>query len=160
MKFRFLMVGLLPFVLAACSSGESALSPSSKSQTAVSPEKRAPAKRWYQFEHVSAGAKVFQENCAACHGKRGEGAPDWKKIGPDGKYPAPPLNGTGHAWHHPLSVLFRVVKHGSPGGQGNMPPWREKLSDEEILAAIAWFQSKWRQEIYENWAKRDAASRG
>ena len=106
------------------------------------------------------GEKLFGKNCAACHGKRGEGAPDWKKIGPDGKYPAPPLNGTGHAWHHPLSVLFRVVKHGSPGGQGNMPPWREKLSDEEILAAIAWFQSKWRQEIYENWAKRDAASRG
>ena len=88
-----------------------------------------------------------------------EGAPNWRKSGPDGKYPAPPLNGTGHGWHHPLSILFQVIKKGSPGGQGNMPAWQGKLSDDEIIATIAWFQTKWSPEIYQNWVERDAAAR-
>lgn len=147
MKIRFTLLGLLPLLIATyASSGLYAQTPSSSS------------KRWFQFQHVTAGAKIFQENCAACHGKKAEGALNWRKPGADGKYPAPPLNGTGHGWHHPLKVLFHVVKNGSPGG-GSMPAWKEKLSDEEILAAIAWFQSKWSKEIYQNWKKRDEAHR-
>ena len=115
--------------------------------------------RWYKFQHVSVGAKVYQTNCAACHGKKGEGAVNWREVGADGKLPAPPLNGTGHAWHHPLQILYNVIHKGSPGGQGNMPAWQGKLSDEEILAAIAWFQSKWPEEIYQNWLARDNAFR-
>ena len=80
-------------------------------------------------------------------------------MGSDGKYPPPPLNGTGHAWHHPLNMLFYTVKNGSPGGQGNMPAWKDKLTDGEIVAAIAWFQSRWNDEIYQAWAQRDLASR-
>jgi mono/diheme cytochrome c family protein len=158
-KLQFLVVGLLPVVLVACSSGESTSSSASSSSTeSKNMASVEPVKRWYTFQHVSQGARVFQENCAACHGKRAEGAPDWRKPGPDGKYPAPPLNGTGHGWHHPLKILFRVVKKGSPGGQGTMPAWGEKLSDDEMIAAIAWFQSKWPEEIYAAWMQRELAS--
>ncbi len=115
--------------------------------------------RWYKFQHISVGAKVFQANCATCHGKKGEGAVNWRQIGVDEKMPPPPLNGTGHAWHHPLQILYNVIKKGSPGGQGNMPPWQGKLSDEEILAAIAWFQSKWPDEIYQHWLEREKTYR-
>ncbi|MCB1758396.1 MAG: cytochrome c [Gammaproteobacteria bacterium] len=159
MNIRIPAIGLLSVLLAACSSGES----SPKAPPTLSrPADIAPppaVKRWYAFQHVTQGAKVFQENCAACHGRTGEGAPEWKKIGADGKYPAPPLNGTGHAWHHPLKVLFHVVKNGSPGGQGGMPSWKEKLTDAEMISAIAWFQSRWPEEIYAAWTQREEASR-
>ena len=160
MKFQMLAIGLLPMVLVACSSGESSPETSvSSSPDTEKPVSDKPAERWYAFEHVSQGGKVFQTNCASCHGERGEGAPDWRKVGADGKYPAPPLNGTGHAWHHPLKMLFHVVKNGSPGGQGNMIAWGEKLSDDEMIAAIAWFQSKWPDQIYAAWMQREMASR-
>ena len=171
MKLQILAIGLLPIMLVACSSEKSlpkasgSSTPEAVTSTAVAaspatekPPAAKPLKRWYAFQHVNQGSKVYQENCAACHGKLGEGGPDWKKVGPDGKYPAPPLNGTGHAWHHPLKMLFHVVKNGSPGGQGNMPAWKDKLSDDEMTAAIAWFQSKWPDEIYNAWMQREMAS--
>ncbi|MES9899911.1 MAG: cytochrome c [Sedimenticola sp.] len=163
MKYRFTALGLLPLILAACSTDEPGAQTTSQVKpplASVMEEPPVPATRWYQFQHVSQGAEVYQQNCAACHGKRGEGAANWRQAGADGKYPAPPLNGTGHAWHHPLKMLAHVIKNGSPGGQGNMQAWRGKLSDDEIFSAIAWFQSKWPNEIYNTWAKREAAKRG
>ncbi|MCW8891022.1 MAG: cytochrome c [Sedimenticola sp.] len=158
MKFKLFIVGGVSLLLAACSDDQ-ARSPTASTTNAAAVATAEPVKSWYRFEQVSAGARVYQENCAACHGKRGEGAENWRKAGPDGNYPAPPLNGTGHAWHHPLNILFHTIKNGSPGGQGNMPAWGEKLSDEEIISVIAWFQSKWPREIYQNWVQRDAAAR-
>jgi len=160
MKLRIALLGLIPFAVAACSSGESSTSAAAGStKPTISQAEVAPVKRWYAFQHVTQGAKVFQENCAACHGKQGNGGANWKQMGTDGKYPPPPLNGTGHSWHHPLNMLFYTVKNGSPGGQGNMPAWKDKLTDDEIVAAIAWFQSRWRDEIYQAWAQTDLASR-
>ena len=115
--------------------------------------------RWYDQAQVRLGSEVFGMHCAACHGRQAEGAPEWQSLGPDGKYPPPPLNGSGHGWHHPLRILYGVIMNGSPGGQGNMPAWKGKLTDEEVLAAIAWFQSHWSPEIYDNWVQRDIASR-
>ncbi len=159
MKYRFTVLGLLPLILAACSTDESGAQAISQVQptTASSVTEEAPATRWYQFQHVSQGVKVYQQNCAVCHGKQGEGAANWRQAGADGKYPAPPLNGTGHAWHHPLKMLAHVIKNGSPGGQGGMQAWKGKLSDAEILSAIAWFQSEWPEEVYNIWAKREVA---
>lgn len=160
---RFLLAGMLPLLLSACTADDSAPTAAVKSQISLKlPASRPPGepasiKRWYGFEHVSIGGEVFQENCAVCHGKAGEGAPNWKSFGSDSKLPAPPLNGTGHAWHHPLKILLHVVKNGSPGGQGNMPAWGGKLSDAEILAAIAWFQSQWPDPLYAAWRQREGA---
>lgn len=160
MTLRDLTLGLVPLLIAACSSGEtpsnSAVDPANDTDTAVAAQ---PIARWYSPEQVERGALVFQQNCAACHGKQAEGAPNWQKTGPDGKYPAPPLNGSGHGWHHPLRILFQVIKNGSPGAQGNMPAWKEKLSEDEMVAAIAWFQSRWPEEIYAAWTQRELASR-
>jgi len=157
LKLKLILLGLLSLLLAACSDGqETGKTTPSKAAIESNP---ANLKPWYAFNQVSAGARVYQENCAACHGQRGEGAANWRQPGADGKYPAPPLNGSGHAWHHPLNMLFHTIKNGSPGGQGNMPAWGGKLSDEEIVSVIAWFQSKWPREIYHAWLKRDAASR-
>lgn len=115
----------------------------------------AASDRWYEPHHAAAGQAIYQQHCAVCHGSDAEGAPLWTVPGKDGFLPPPPLNGTGHAWHHPLRQLFSMIHDGSPGGQGRMPAWRGKLEDGEILAVIAWFQSRWPDEIYAAWARMD-----
>lgn len=104
---------------------------------------------------LALGAQLYRENCAACHGDQGQGAPDWQKPGPDGKYPAPPLNGTGHAWHHPMKALRQTIRNGTLRIGGNMPAWKDKLTDQEIDAIIHWLQMKWPQELYAAWYEMD-----
>jgi mono/diheme cytochrome c family protein len=108
---------------------------------------------------LARGAQLFRANCAVCHGQNGEGAPNWHKQGADGKWPAPPLNGTGHAWHHPYPVLVRTIREGTQTLGGAMPAWQGKLADADIEAIIAWFQSRWPDEIYIAWAEMDRQAR-
>ena len=75
-----------------------------------------------------------------------------------GNFPPPPLNGTAHAWHHPIQVLASHIKFGAPGGQGSMPGFAELLSDEQVLDIIAWFQDKWPDDIYATWSDIEAAA--
>lgn len=135
----------------------SAEKPVAESTTA--PQKSAAPERWYGSEHVARGGTLFAEHCAECHGKNGEGASSWRRAGPDGKYPPPPLNGTGHAWHHPIQVLGAQIKWGAPGGQGNMPSFGDRLSDQQIIDVIAWFQDRWTDEIYAQWWELELRSR-
>jgi len=107
--------------------------------------------RWYDQSRIDSGGKVYAANCAVCHGVRGEAAPDWRRREPDGSFPPPPLNGTAHTWHHPFGILARQIKFGAPGGGGKMPLFRGKLTDEEIINVIAWFQSLWPDDIYAQW---------
>nr|WP_296747975.1 cytochrome c [Thioalkalivibrio sp.] len=112
--------------------------------------------RWYSVEQVMLGGHVFATHCAACHGPRAEGAEEWFRRLPDGRWPPPPLNGTAHAWHHPLWQLRQQIREGSDPEHGDMPGFAEVLSDAEIDAAIAWFQSFWLDEIYAAWLVYDA----
>ncbi|HFE31980.1 MAG TPA: c-type cytochrome, partial [Gammaproteobacteria bacterium] len=63
------------------------------------------AERWYDQKQVARGADLFAQNCASCHGAKGEGTKNWKTPDANGVYPPPPINGTGHAWHHDLALL-------------------------------------------------------
>ena len=112
------------------------------------------ADRWFNPEIVDYGDKLFQKNCAVCHGSNAEGTRDWKKTDANGNYPPPPLDGSAHAWHHPLPQLARSIKEGGIKLGGVMPPFSDKLSNEEVLAVIAYFQSKWSDEVYEIWHQR------
>ena len=38
------------------------------------------------------------------------GAADWKGVDKDGHRKAPPLNGTGHTWHHNDELLHKIIK--------------------------------------------------
>jgi len=116
----------------------------------------AEAVRWYSPHHAAAGAVVYRRHCAQCHGVAGEGAPEWRKPDEEGLMPPPPLDGSGHAWHHPLRQLFAMIRDGSLPGQGRMPGWGAQLSGGEILAVIAWFQSAWPTEVYRAWSRMDA----
>lgn len=116
----------------------------------------ATAARVTDPQVLAQGGRVFQDNCAACHGAQAQGAPNWERPGADGKYPPPPLDGTAHAWHHSRAALRQVIKEGTIRVGGNMPAWGDKLSEAEIEAVIAWFQSHWPDEIYAAWAEMDA----
>lgn len=102
---------------------------------------------------LAAGGKIYAEHCASCHGARLEGQPEWRKRLPNGRFPAPPHDDSGHTWHHPHQVLFGITKHGlvppyaPPGYQSDMPAFAGKLSDEDIRAVLAYIESHWSGEV-------------
>ena len=116
-------------------------------------------RRWYKPLHAEAGRGLFDTHCAACHGVAAVGDPNWREPDPNGLTRPPPLNGTAHAWHHPLAALYEQISRGSAPGVGNMPAFKNLLGRGEVLAVIAYFQSLWPDEIYQAWQRMDAAAR-
>ncbi len=101
---------------------------------------------------VELGGRVYADNCAACHGANGEGQADWRQRKADGKLPAPPLNGSGHTWHHPDDHLFAVVAKGiealAPAGyESDMRAFGDELSEREIRAVFAYVKDWWPAEV-------------
>ena len=115
--------------------------------------------RWYADGDVARGAPIYARHCAGCHGANASGAGDWRKRGPDGKFPPPPLDGSAHTWHHPIAALMQQIRFGAPGGSGNMPGFAATLSEEDVLHVIAWIQDHWRDEIYAAWHNIEVRSR-
>jgi mono/diheme cytochrome c family protein len=98
------------------------------------------------------GERLYQENCASCHGANLEGQPDWRSRLPNGRLPAPPHDASGHTWHHTDRVLLDIVKRGTAAIVGNgyesdMPGFKEVLTDEEITAIIDYIKSTWPDRI-------------
>lgn len=110
--------------------------------------------RQYDRNVLARGERVYLANCAQCHGNNGEAKPDWRMRGADGKFPPPPLDDSGHAWHHPRAWLKQMVFQGSPTDQGNMPGWSGKLSEPEIDDVVTYVTSLWSDAIYLEWITR------
>ena len=107
--------------------------------------------RWFTEAVVDHGEALFQQHCSVCHGANAEGTANWKQRDANGNYPPPPLDGNAHAWHHSIPQLVRYIKEGSIKIGGVMPPFGDKLSDQDVLTLIAFFQSKWSDELYQRW---------
>jgi len=102
-------------------------------------------------EQLARGKQVYAAHCAACHGAKLEGQPNWRERLPNGKFPAPPHDATGHTWHHADELLFNITKHGiepyaPPGHQSDMPAFGKQLSDDDIRAVLAFIKSTWPEE--------------
>ena len=108
---------------------------------------------------LALGERLYAQHCASCHGANLEGQPDWRKRLPNGRFPAPPHDASGHTWHHPDEVLFAITKHGlvppyAPAGyQSDMPAFGGKLSDPEIRAVLAYIESRWSPEVHKRRAE-------
>lgn len=118
-------------------------------------------------EMLALGEQIYAGNCASCHGAELQGQPNWKRRLESGRMPAPPHDETGHTWHHSDPDLFRLTKEGVAavvGGnyESDMPGFGGVLSDEEILAVLAFIKSTWpeRQRGYQAQITKQAAQGG
>jgi cytochrome c oxidase cbb3-type subunit 3 len=76
---------------------------------------------------IAGGAKVFTQNCAACHGKAGEGV-----VGP---------NLTDDYWLHGGSIkdVFKTIKYG--WAEKGMRSWKDELSPVQIAQVSSYIKS-------------------
>lgn len=114
---------------------------------------------------LAEGARLYAEHCADCHGADLEGQPDWQAPGPDGIYPAPPHDASGHTWHHSDQLLFDYTKKGGAAlmaEQGmafdsGMPGFGDQLSDDQIRSVLAYIKSTWPERMRAVQAERTRA---
>src|SRR5690606_26585450 len=96
---------------------------------------------------IAEGQAIYAANCAACHGAKREGQPDWKRRLANGRMPAPPHDATGHTWHHADRQIFTITKLGLgavvPGYESDMPAFEGTLTDAEIAAVLSFIKSTW-----------------
>lgn len=79
-------------------------------------------------EAVKRGQEVFSQQCAACHGAKGEGT-----IGP---------NLTDSAWIHGEGKLVDIVKTINEGvGDKGMPAWKSVIKAEDIHKITAYIRT-------------------
>ena len=130
---KIFIITIIAF-LAGCSPGENETSPES---------------------NIALGESVFNKNCVSCHGSKGVGlVKNWKVKDENGNYPAPPLNGTAHTWHHsPSDLLYTINKGGGDMG-GQMPAFEGRLNEDEKQALIDYIYSLWPSEIQTKYDKR------
>lgn len=114
---------------------------------------------------LAQGQQVYQTHCAACHGTKLEGQPNWRERDANGVLPAPPHDASGHTWHHPDEVLFNITKLGVAKAAklkdyvSTMPVYEGVLSDEEIVAALSWIKSQWPAQVRERHDQMNAQAR-
>ncbi len=113
-------------------------------------------------DRIETGRTLYDEHCAVCHGAELEGAPDWRRPGQDGRFPAPPHDETGHTWHHGDAMLFDYVQRGGQSVlddmgvefDSGMPAFGETLTNAQIEAVLAFIRSTWPEEIREMQSER------
>jgi mono/diheme cytochrome c family protein len=88
-------------------------------------------------DRVAQGRQIYQAQCASCHGT------------PDSPPPlpaAPPHTIQGHTWHHADRDLFNWVLDQPPLAT-QMPGFRGILTEEEVLAVLAYIKSTWPEDV-------------
>ena len=106
-------------------------------------------------DSVALGETTFNQNCISCHGKEGKGlVKDWKKPQENGKYPAPPINGTAHAWHHSPKALLTTINNGGVKLGGWMPAFKDQLNETEKQDLLDYIHSLWPSELQKKYDAR------
>lgn len=147
---RYVISGIAAIILTGCSDS---LPPGPLPWQRSTGSDTGLAKRNFDPAQIQRGEDVYNANCAGCHGPNGVATPEWRKPGPDGKYPPPPLDSSAHAWHHSTEVLKKTILKGTPPEIGSMPAWEGKLTEQQVDDVIVWIKSLWSDEIYDVWYK-------
>ena len=137
---RFIGLASAAIVLAGCSTG-------------VWPGETAPAATvapvpTLDSGQVEGGRHLYAQYCASCHGWSGEGVPNWQQPDASGNLPPPPHDDAGHTWRHGDAQLVEIIRNGQrdPFNKSpdlTMPPFKDQLSDGDIVALITYFKSLW-----------------
>jgi mono/diheme cytochrome c family protein len=108
-------------------------------QRAAPPAAMAPL----EMQTLEHGGKIYEDQCAQCHGKEGQGA--------EGAYP--PLAGNRAVLMDHPSNAIRVVLDGGfpPATQRNprpygMPPFSHTMNDVDIAAVLSYVRNAWGNE--------------
>lgn len=114
-------------------------------------------------ERVEAGRRIYQAQCAQCHGARAEGQPAWNHPDAAGEMPAPPHDRSGHTWKHSDAMLYRIVAEGwrdpfNKTQRLTMPSFVGTLSPQEIRDVIEYLKTLWtpRQRAFQQEESRKA----
>ena len=103
------------------------------------------------YAQIQLGSQLYATNCSSCHGEQLQGNPKWNiTTDEDGDNLPPPLNGTGHTWHHSPEQLFNIIKYGlkiyNEGYKGKMQG-NPDLSDEDVWSILAYIKYVWPESI-------------
>ena len=102
---------------------------------------------------IARGKIIYENYCVSSHQVNLSGAENWKSLDEDGHRKAPPLNGTGHTWHHDDATLHNIIKYGLAkivkNYEGKMIGFGDKINDKQIDSVLSYIKSHWEDEIYE-----------
>jgi S-disulfanyl-L-cysteine oxidoreductase SoxD len=97
---------------------------------------------------VQVGERLFSVYCASCHG-----------LDRPASITYPPRHdATGHTWQHPDCQLLAIVRDGgddmtramrasqAPPGMVEMAAFKDRLTDDEIVAVLAYIKTLWTPE--------------
>ena len=133
-KILFLMlVGML--VLTACSGNENSSSAAGENATlAPVPAEYAGLTNPFGADAAEEGARVFNTNCATCHGPQGHGdGPAGQSLDPRPRNLAELQTAAGD------DFLFWRIREGKPGT--SMVAWKGILTDEQIWQAVSFIRT-------------------
>jgi mono/diheme cytochrome c family protein len=149
MHSRFTILLMLFFVLLAGCGLQTPAQPATHAEGAGMPMPPDLAQ-----SEVTLGTAVYADQCAECHGANLEGEAEWKTQNDDGSFRAPPHTADGHTWHHPDSVLLEAIREGGArfdgeniSGTSDMPAFGDTLSEQEIIAVLAFIKSTWSDDV-------------
>ncbi|MBI4328624.1 MAG: cytochrome c [Chloroflexi bacterium] len=85
------------------------------------------------------GEALYNAQCLSCHGGATGGG--LKDI-------PPPHNANGHTWHHPDQQITDIVLNGFSFSldEPKMPAFKDKLTEEEVEAILAYIKTWWTPE--------------
>jgi mono/diheme cytochrome c family protein len=99
---------------------------------------------------VARGEELYVTYCIACHGVNGVGEnPADKYAQNEYGFIAPPMDDTGHAWHHTDEQLIRMILEGSQRNP-RMAAWKHGLTEDDANDLVEYIKSLWSPYIREN----------
>ncbi len=87
---------------------------------------------------LALGERLFQANCASCHGVSGEGYADED-------LPAPAVNGSEHAWHHGDEQILGMIQNGGRFMPAVGAEWAQEEREAVWIYAKHWWTSEQRE---------------
>ena len=102
---------------------------------------------------IARGKIIYENNCVGCHQVNLIGVENWRSLDEDSHRKAPPLNGTGHTWHHNDASLHNIIKYGLAkivkNYEGKMLGFGDNLEDKDIDSVLAYIKSFWPDDLYQ-----------